>query len=240
MKSRRFKFLLLGAALALCLLAAPAQADNITFDYTSGGSDTSLVSYVSSSYGSATYVWQWGQSNRQIQTLIQFSDIFGDNPGEIPLGSTISSAMLNLYIYNGSNVARQVYEMTTAWDANSATWKSMGGGVTVGSQTSSTATATYTQSGSGWLSVDVTSSLQNWSSGMNNFGWAIVSDLVNSSDWSGMYSLNNSNINLRPTLTVSYSSPSAGTPEPGSLLLLSSGLAGLWGWRRRRARRVLV
>jgi len=218
----------------LLALAGPAAADSITFDYTSG-SDTSLISYLpNSNYGNNTVIWQWGQSSREIQSLIQFSDIFGDNPGEIPLGSTITNALLNVYIYNGSAVARQVYQLTTGWSANSATWNSMGGGVDVASQTTGTAVTGYTQRSSGWLGLDVTASLQDWANGGGNYGWAIISDYKNSSDWSSIYSLNASNLGLRPTLTVSYDAPSGGAPEPGTLLLLGSGLAGFWGWRRRR------
>ncbi|MBU1276892.1 MAG: DNRLRE domain-containing protein [Proteobacteria bacterium] len=235
---RRMLALAVGAALVAVLLAcSAAEADTITFDYTAGGQDTSLVSYAPrNNYGSSTVLWQWNRPSREIQSLIQFSDIFGNNPGEIPLGSTITNALLNVYIWNGSTAARKLYQLTTGWDAGNATWNSFGGGVTVANQTTGSPVASYTQSGTGWLSIDVTSSLQAWANGQANYGWAIFSDFANTNDWSGIYSMNSS-VNFRSTLTVAYDSPVAGAPEPGTLLLLGSGLAGVLGWRARCRRK---
>lgn len=219
--------------LVACLLSSPAMADTITFD---SGQDTALVSYGRYSnyrYGNSSWLWQW-HGSREIQTLIRFDDVFGNNPGEIPLGSTITSAMLRIYLYNGSQLARRVYELTTDWNENTATWNnfSPGGGVDVATQTTGTPVTTYTRPTTGWFDIDVTASLQQWATGTSNFGWAIISEQVGgpASDWSGFYSFNNSN--LRPTLAVNYT-PQATTPEPGTMLLFGSAL-GMGAWFRRR------
>ncbi len=226
----------LAVFLAACLLSSPAAADTITF---ASGQDTSLVSYGPYSnytYGHSVGLWQWHGSH-EIQTLIRFDDLFGNNPGEIPLGSTITSALLRVYLYNGSRLARRVYELTTDWNENTATWNnfSPGGGVNVASQTTGTPVTTYTRRPTGWFNIDVTASLQHWAAGNDNFGWAIISEQLGGHawDWSGIYSFN-SNPHLRPSLTVNYT-PQATTPEPGTMLLFGSAL-GMGAWIRRRKR----
>lgn len=59
---------------------------------------------------------------------LRFDGIFGDNPVEISLGSIITNALLRVYLYNGSQMAWWVYEITTDWNENTATWNNFSPG----------------------------------------------------------------------------------------------------------------
>ena len=229
---RHSRTLAIVLVLGMVLTGTAAWADSFTFTV---GQGNMLVSYIpNSSFSNYSIQYQWGKPGREIQTLIQFDDVFGDNPGQIPLGSTISNAMLRFYEYNGSSRERDVYQMTAGWDGSS-TWNSMGGGVTVGSQTTGSPVASYTQKNQGFFGIDVTSSLQAWADGAANHGWVIMGNANDGYDWSAVYSLANKNASLRPTLTVEFTSPSSGVPEPGTLLLMGSALTvAAVRYRRRR------
>ncbi|MCB2225136.1 MAG: DNRLRE domain-containing protein [Desulfarculaceae bacterium] len=231
----------LRAALAvglLLVLAIPAWADSISFDYKSGITDTMLNKYSpNANYGDYAYsgVYQFS-GGTGYESLMRFDDIFGDGKNQIPLDSTISNATLRLYLYTGSGSGeRALYRMTEDWSAKS-TWNSLGDGVDIGKQTAGTADATFSDPGSrGFLDIDVTASLQAWADGAKNLGWVIVGT---GSNWNYSFyaSSDYKSAGWRPSLSVNYSSPVAGTPEPGTLLLMGSAMAFL-GWRRRRRRR---
>ena len=71
--------------------------------------------------------------NNVRQGLLKFEDIFGNQPGQIPFGSKINSATLDVFVQDDSNAAMQMslYRMLTDWDESVATWNSFGaiGGV---------------------------------------------------------------------------------------------------------------
>jgi len=232
--------------ITLTLAAGVALADTITFDYRSGISDTMLASMrPDHSYGSHRYLVQYNRALRpirhhhhrhygEIQTLIRFDNIFGSGADQIPLGSSIQSATLRLYFYNGSREERSLHRMTRYWD-ESDTWNSLGNGVQLGSEAVATADATFTPLGSGWYGVDVTRSLQAWADGQTLYGWVLLASLGR--DYSAVFSSEYRRLNLRPILEVTYTSPAAAAPEPGTMLMVGSalGFGALWRRRRRRA-----
>jgi hypothetical protein len=123
--------------------------------------------------------------------------------------------------------------MTSKWD-ESSTWNSMGGGVTIGKQTEGSPDVTYTDPANrgSFFGIDVTSSLQAWAKGSSNLGWVIMGTGTNF-NYSFYASSEHPTAGWRPTLSVTYTSPSAAAPEPGTLLLVGSA-AALLGWRKRR------
>ena len=221
--------------LAILLTASVCAADSITFDYRSGISDTMLNKYSpNADYGNYGWLGVYNSgAGSNYQSLLQFDDMFGDGDNQIPLGSSISEATLRVYLYTGSGARqRALYRMTGDWNEDS-TWNSMGGGVSVGSQTVGTADATFTDTGSrGFFDIDVSASLQAWADGATNLGWVIIGTGT-SYGYSFYSSSDYSSSAYRPTLSVTYTSPVTGTPEPGTLLLMGSAVA-LLGWRKRR------
>jgi hypothetical protein len=166
----------------------------------------------------------------ETQALMSFDNIFGALAGQIPLGSTINSAVLTLNVFDSSNVPIgniSVYRMTTAWSETS-TWNSLTNGVTITTDTVASADDTHTVESLAPTTFDVLASLQAWSSGASNFGWAILSD---STDGIQFDSSEGATVSLRPLLTVDYTP----VPEPGSLVL--AGLAGAAALCLRRLRR---
>lgn len=120
-----------------------------------------------------------GTANSQV--LLRFDNIFGNGPGQIPLGAIITSAYLDMDV-NDTGQGPVFRRMLTGWDANTATWNSMTGGIqaddvearTAVESTLNTATGNGAATGAGTISVGVTADLQAWSSGAANNGWALM------------------------------------------------------------------
>jgi len=155
--------------------------------------------------------------------LLKFDNIFGTGPGQIPFGSTINSARLELNIHSRGDDLNMLM-MLVGWDESSATWDSLGNGIQAdnseaeflrlltGLNDSSKVWdgATYT--------IDVTSDLQLWSNGKSNYGWGFTPTGNNGVDF---HTSNHSNDDhSRPTLVVNV-------PEPASIVLMGLGLLGM-------------
>ncbi len=234
------KYALILWSVGVLLAAVPALADSITFDWSDGGVDTTIFNkWPDRSYGSESILYadkrdkfDGSSSYGETQFLIRFDDIFGNNPGQIPLGSTITNAMIRFYVYSGSSNTVDVYRMTTAWN-ESSTWNSLGGGITPGTDAAATPDASYQSKDKyTFFGIDVATSLQAWADGEVNLGWGFIN---RGSDGVDYASFDKSTIYKRPTLDVSFIAPVGGVPEPGTLLMAASGLlGGLAAYRRRR------
>jgi hypothetical protein len=167
------------------------------------------------------------------QGLLRFLDIFGTGTGQIPLGSTITSASLQLFTSNASAGSFTAHRMLVDWDAN-ATWNIFGGdGITLGTDAVSTPTVTFTPSPTGSLILDVTSDVQAWAGGASNFGWAF---LTTSTDGWDFTSEEGSTASQRPLLSITYTAiPEPVTAQAAAIAALGAVL--LAGRRRRKNRR---
>ncbi len=168
--------------------------------------------------------------------LIRFDNLFGTMPGQIQPGDTITSATLRVYVDNpGSGLT--VHDMLAPWSQGSVTWNTLVGGVqtdgveaamapiaSVGANTSAENVPT------GWLSIDVSASLQAVQSGaLPGFGWALLPFVAgtNGVDFhASEYALDAA---LRPELRVAI----VPVPEPATWLLMALGAAGLAARRLR-------
>jgi hypothetical protein len=144
--------------------------------------------------------------------LIRFDNIFGSGPNQIPVGSTINSASLTINVTNQStsSAAVTLHRMLTTWEETS-TWNSMVGGLqTDDVEASSTIDATLLNpkvTGTHTL-TGLEATVQAWSDGATNYGWAIVMDSTNGLDFS---SSEEQTIADQPQLIINFTAPVAPT-----------------------------
>lgn len=155
------------------------------------------------------------------QGLLQFDDIFGDGPGQIPLGATITSATLTLDVSDSTKDAVALHRMLIDWSAAATqTWNSFGAGIQAdGSEARAAADVTLAALASGSRAIDVTSSLQAWSEGAANNGWLIQMAGANGLDFSS------SEGPVAPKLSVTYtvSNPGLGITQTGGSTSVTEG-----------------
>ncbi len=171
------------------------------------------------SYASAANVNVDGSdsSGQQNQGLIYFSDIFGVGPGQVPEGAAITSATLTLQVNDGTADAFSLHRMLTNWmDLSKWTWNSFVGGIqTDGVESLGSADLSLSGISSGTQTLDVTTSVQAWSDGAVNFGWAFL--MSGSNGWD----ISSSEGAFAPKLSVTYEIP--GPPVPLILVTESDG-----------------
>jgi len=209
--------------LALLLITNNIFASSISFREGDGGSYSDMDgSYIRSSpsgdnFGTSDYLQS---DSTWIYGLIKFSNIFGNNVGQIALGSKIISATLSIYHYTGGSAQHTLNMIKTDWSEDTVTWDNFGtGNATPGTDWESSPTATFDPV-PGQNVIDVTSSLEAYSAGSaQNYGWIILNSHTNST-W--FRSDDYGTISERPILTVEYTP----VPEPATLLLIITGITG--------------
>ena len=174
------------------------------------------------SYGSQTTVEVDLQNSGlgEEQAIIRFDNLFGSGAGQIPLGSTILSATLTLDGVDTSQdtATMSLHRMLATW-SESSTWNSLASGISTDDiEAASIADAVIANPEiiEAKVLTDLESTVQAWSDGATNYGWMLKSD---STDGWFFTSSEDSNVNLRPKLTVEYRT-SGGD--------ISSGLSGHW------------
>ncbi len=157
------------------------------------------------SYINAATVFSDGSdsSGAEIQGLLSFSNLFGNGPGQIPLGSTITSATLTVNMSDGTNSPIRFFRMATDWTTFPAlTWNAFGGGIqTNGTEALTTADVTLSGAARGNVNINVLTSLQAWASGASNFGWMLASGGSDGFEFSSAQGTS------APILTVTYEAP---------------------------------
>jgi len=183
------------------------------------------------------------------EPLIQFQNIFGSNPGQVPSGATIQAAMLDIGSLVGDAMGDggHVHAMLAPW-TDTDNWNTLVNGIqTDGVEALVTPTFTAGNPGltpdvqGGNLEFDVTSDVQAWAAGSRpNYGWAFIPWTGGGNGW-GFASSENVNIGWRPQLRIYYTASAASTPihitsinrGPTSVTLNFTGAAstGFLVWR---------
>ncbi len=146
------------------------------------------------------------------RTVIKFPNIFGDGDGQIPLGSTITSATLTLYNDNDVGNNPVIYILRENWTESEVTWNSRETGVSwtdagaYGFTSCDTAISASTTLGTAnsYDAIDVTDFVQDWSDGAGNYGF-----LIHPGGTSGITisSSEDSTAARRPKLSVTFFPP---------------------------------
>lgn len=151
--------------------------------------------------------------------LIRFDDIFGSSANQIPVGSTITSAILTYTVDNFGNDA-EVNEISVDWDGGT-TYNTFG--LTPGVQTEDFGNLAATTSGSsstGIKTLNVTSSLSAWSlNSFSNHGWIFR---YTGTDGVQFLSGEHATVSSRPSLQVSYLAAVTAPPASPSNLTASA------------------
>ena len=106
--------------------------------------------------------------------LMRFDDVFGSGAGQVPVGSVIQSASLEVDVTNASTTGTTLHRMLQGW-SDADTWNLWGGGIQAdGSEAAAVSESGTHGSAVGASSIDVTADLQAWSDGATNNGWVFL------------------------------------------------------------------
>jgi len=148
--------------------------------------------------------------------LLRFDNIFGSGAGQIPAGSTITSATLQYVVSNvTTNAASNVNEVLVDW-TEATTYNTFGSAAGVQTEDYGTLVTTAPATALTTYTINVTSSLAAWSGNpTSNRGWIIIPA---GTDGVQVASGENGTIMNRPKLTVTYSATPTTPPDAPSAL----------------------
>jgi hypothetical protein len=138
--------------------------------------------------------------------LIRFDDIIGTGTDQIPPGAVVITATLTLNLPNLGGITTTLHRMLVPW-SGSDTWNSMVEGIRADDveariQPDATAASTLTSP----LILNITSSVQAWSDGAANYGWALLPGSENADGWT-FSSADDTDPGVRPLLEVTFGLP---------------------------------
>jgi hypothetical protein len=137
------------------------------------------------------------------QVLLRFDQLIGDQPGQIPMGSHVTSARLLVSAFDqGSTV--NLHRMLVPFSC-SATWNSMVDGVSADGAEASRHKDSFTfgkiAANTSTVIFDVTDTVSAWVQGSPNHGWVFINTGGNGWDF---YSSEFDDIQQRPKLIVEF------------------------------------
>jgi hypothetical protein len=198
--------------LLLIGLAHHADADTLTFQEGDGGAYSSTAATTITAYTSgnqSTYfivtIVNFDLDN-SVAALVRFPDIVGDNPGQIPPGSTITSASLGMTVYIDTPPpgTPEIHKVLVEWDESTVSGISFWSAPTpIGPSVGTMPTGEVNTVVSG----DVTSLVQDWADGEPNAGVMIRALSVEGMSFTQYYSDDAVAPSTRPKLTVAFTPP---------------------------------
>ena len=191
-------------------------ACGITFQDGSGSYASTQDAHIqenapTTNFGSAlTVKWDTDEpasSGKFSYGLFRFDNIFGSGAGQIPIGSTINSATLTLYITNLGGAQANMNEVAIDWAESAVTWDTFGSvaGVQVADYAALVGSVPVGTTVNTFVDITVTSSLQSWvNNPAANRGWII---LPASTDGEECASSDATTQAQHPKLTILYTPP---------------------------------
>jgi hypothetical protein len=150
---------------------------------------------------------------KQSVALIRFRHIVGKGPGQVPPGSTVTSAVLTLHGNDAGGGKIYIHRVLADWDASNITWDTakLGGNTEGGIQADDKeATAPFGSFASdrkGTFEIDVLPAVKLWVAGTaKNKGLALTSDSTNGWDFATSEA---DEVGLRPMLSITFTPPAA-------------------------------
>jgi len=219
-------------ALVGALLSPKSSADTLTFQQGVGGytglKQTTLFEFAPSSVNGGLAAGTWTvdeggavNDNRTKQGLIWFDNIFGSNPGQIPFGSTITSATVTATYDDASSSGFAVHRMLQTWSPATATWDTFTAGVQAdGTEAAAAATTTFSNPNSNAsgtynaYGTSLTADLQLFSNGAPNYGWGVL-PTSGTSGWGWSAAQTNSAV-LSITFTPPGGAPTVAITNPAN------------------------
>ncbi|MDX8388369.1 MAG: FG-GAP-like repeat-containing protein [Ghiorsea sp.] len=139
--------------------------------------------------------------------LMKFGSIFGAGSNQIPSGSNILQAKLDVYLSSGGHHV-DMKQMNAAWTQNTATWNNDYTAAAASPQlrrlVGRPILGTPLDISTTYPTFDVYTELQNWSSGTANNGWAFLPFTTDASDGVDFGDSERINIAKRPQLNVIF------------------------------------
>ena len=192
-----------------------------------GTEDTELQNdNPATSFGNATSISVDLQNGSlESQVLIQFANLFGTGPRQIPIGSVINSASLTLNVFDTADSGTTIWlhRMLATWN-ESSTWNSLTNGIqrnNIEAASAADSTMTLAEYTGPQTFYGLKSTVQAWADGGANNGWVIVTNSIDGWDF---YSSEDGTASRRPVLTISYTAPTP--PQLDLDANNSSGSAG--------------
>lgn len=150
---------------------------------------------------------------KQSVALIRFRHIVGKGPGQIPPGSTVTSAVLTLHGTNAGGGKIYVHRVLADWDASKITWDTakLGGntegGIQADDKEATAPIASFASDRKGTFEIDVLPVVKPLVAGTaKNRGLALTSDNGNGWDFATSEA---GEAGQRPLLTVTFTPPAA-------------------------------
>jgi len=213
------------ATKALSIIIAAGGQQNVTFQDGVNGYAGTTDAWLNSDYPTTNY---GADQTAHLQYSTQDRQVHRFDVSSIPSSATVNSATISFYVYSvtGGTPAVACYRVLTQWDEMQATYNNRltstawgTPGLLSGTDYAATAIGTATVSAAGWVSYDITSTVQGWVNGTYANQGVMYKETSAGHCYTRM-SEYTTDTTQRPKLVVTY------TPGSSPLSITTTSLAG--------------